>query len=167
MNLEGLQVIAGLFSFMTLPGRLPCVRFLNPLKTCYPQASWILYHFGYNLGMINKEKPIHWVGKSLQEFQAMLQAFPDHVRDTCTYSLYLAQLGSRHEHVKCLQELRIGTLQLLEQWHQGAYCAVYTLSHTGGVYVLYCFHRAADHVISPDMSLLQSRLQLVKAQVEG
>ena len=89
------------------------------------------------------------------------------VRDTCTYTLYLAQLGSRHEHVQCLQELGFGKLEILEQWHQGAYCAVYTLSHTDAVYVLYCFHRAADQVRSPDMSLLQSRLQLVKAQVEN
>lgn len=97
----------------------------------------------------------------------MLQAFPDRVRDTCTYTLYLAQSGRRHEQVQCIQELDFGKLGMLEQWHQGAYCAVYILSHTEAVYVLYCFHRAADQVSSPDMNLLQSRLQLVKAQVEN
>ena len=96
----------------------------------------------------------------------MLRAFPDRVRDTCTYTLFLAQAGKRHEHVRCIQALDFGMLEVLEQWHRGAYCAVYTLSHIDAVYVLYCFHHAAGQVRSPDMNLLQSRLQLVKAQLE-
>jgi phage-related protein len=94
--------------------------------------------------MSTSPKPVEWVGSSLDD----LKKFPEDVRQTVGYALYLAQCGERHPSVKPLKGFK-GTevLEVVEDFDGDTYRAVYTIRLAGVVYVLHAFQKKSKKEI--------------------
>jgi phage-related protein len=91
-------------------------------------------------------KPVEWVGSSLDD----LKEFPEDVRQTVGYALYLAQCGEKHPSAKPLKGFRgTGVLEIVEDFDGDTYRAVYTVKLAGVVYVLHTFQKIQTKVLLP------------------
>ncbi|OQW55334.1 MAG: addiction module toxin RelE [Proteobacteria bacterium HN_bin10] len=83
-------------------------------------------------------KPVVWIGSALRD----LRAFPDVVRDTMGFALYLAQIGGKHDGAKPLKGFTgAGVLEVVEDHDGDTYRAVYTVRFASAVYVLHAFQK--------------------------
>ncbi|HEY9641076.1 MAG TPA: type II toxin-antitoxin system RelE/ParE family toxin, partial [Coleofasciculaceae cyanobacterium] len=90
-------------------------------------------------------KPVEWVGSSLDD----LKEFPEDVRQTVGYALYLAQCGEKHPSAKPLKGFRgTGVLEVVEDFDGDTYRAVYTVKLAGVVYVLHAFQKKSKQGIA-------------------
>jgi phage-related protein len=104
-------------------------------------------------------RPLVWVGSSLED----VRGFPDAVRRTVGYALYLAQAGGKHPDAKPLTGFGgAGVLEVAEDFSGDTYRAVYTVRLAGAVYVLHAFQKKAKRGIAtprPDLDLIRARLR--------
>lgn len=104
-------------------------------------------------------KSVEWVGSSLDD----LKEFPEEVRQTVGYALYLAQCGEKHPSTKPLKGFRgAGVLEVVEDFDGDTYRAVYTVKLAGVVYVLHAFQKKSKQGISTpkqDIDLIATRLK--------
>lgn len=104
-------------------------------------------------------KPIEWVGSSLED----LKEFPEDVRQTMGYALYLAQSGEKSPSAKPLKGFKgTGVLEIVENFDSDTYRAVYTVKLAGVVYVLHAFQKKSKKGIATpkqDIELIESRLK--------
>ncbi|WNZ23123.1 addiction module toxin RelE [Leptolyngbya sp. NK1-12] len=107
-------------------------------------------------------KPVEWVGSSLDD----LKEFPEDVRQTVGYALYLAQCGEKHPSAKPLKGFKgIGVLEIVEDFDGDTYRAVYTVKLAGVVYVLHAFQKKSKQGIATpkqDIDLIEARLKRAK-----
>lgn len=83
-------------------------------------------------------RPVVWIGSA----RKVLSAFPEEVKDTIGYALFVAQQGGKHGHTKPLRGFGdAGILEIVEDHHGGTYRAVYTVRLIGRVYVLHAFQK--------------------------
>jgi phage-related protein len=83
-------------------------------------------------------KPLVWMATSLED----LKTFPDEVRRSMGYALYLAQDGKKHVDAKPLRGFGgAGVLEVVEDFDGNAFRAVYTVRLAGVVYVLHAFQK--------------------------
>ncbi|HCK84160.1 MAG TPA: addiction module toxin RelE [Hyphomonadaceae bacterium] len=83
-------------------------------------------------------KPVEWIGSSLKD----LRGFPQDVRDTFGFALYLAQSGSKHAAAKPLKGFAgAGVLEVVEDFDGDAFRAVYTVRFASAVYILHAFQK--------------------------
>jgi len=69
-------------------------------------------------------KPVVWIGST----KADLTSFPEDVKDTIGYALYIAQRGGKHADAKPLRGFGgAGILEIVEDYAGGTYRAVYTV----------------------------------------
>lgn len=112
-------------------------------------------------------KPVHWIGTSLRDLQAM----PDMVQDAFGYALYLAQIGRKGKRAKVLAGFgSAGVVEVVENDSGGTYRAVYTVRFENAVYVLHCFQKKSKSGIATpkaDMDLIRERLKAVEAHAKG
>jgi phage-related protein len=103
-------------------------------------------------------KPLIWVGSSLKD----LRSFPEDVRRTIGYALYLGQSGKKHADAKPLKGFGgAGVLEVVEDFEGNAYRVVYTVSLPDAVYVLHAFQKKAKRgVATPkrDIEIIRARL---------
>jgi len=111
------------------------------------------------MGETDVLKPHFWMGTSLKD----LRSFPEAVKETIGYGLYLAQKGGKHQHAKPLREFRgAGVLELMEDHDGETYRAVYTVKLAGAVYVLHAFPKKSKAGIATPkhvMDLVYERLR--------
>jgi phage-related protein len=104
-------------------------------------------------------KPLVWVGSSLED----VRGFPDAVKRTVGYALYLAQAGGKHPDAKPLTGFGgAGVLEVAEDFTGDTYRAVYTVRLAGAVYVLHAFQKKAKRGIATprrDLDLIRARLR--------
>jgi phage-related protein len=104
-------------------------------------------------------KPIEWIGSSLKD----LRSFPQAVRETLGFALYLAQTGDRHLAAKPLKGFGgASVLEVVEEFDGDTYRAVYTVRFTSAVYVLHAFQKKAKAGIKTpkaDIDLVRRRLK--------
>src|SRR5437868_3223739 len=104
-------------------------------------------------------KPVEWVGNSLDD----LKEFPEDVRQTVGYALYLAQCGEKHLSAKPLKGFKgTGVLEIVEDFDGDTYRAVYTVKLAGVVYVLHAFQKKSKQGIATpkqDIDLIETRLK--------
>lgn len=104
-------------------------------------------------------KPIEWVGRSLDD----LKEFPEDVRQTVGFALYLAQCGEKHPSAKPLKGFKgTGVLEIVEDFDGDTYRAVYTVKLAGVVYVLHAFQKKSKQGIATpkqDIDLIEARLK--------
>jgi phage-related protein len=103
-------------------------------------------------------KPVHWMGSSLAD----LQALPEDVRSEVGFSLYAAQLGDKA--MNAVPMVGFGGAKVLEvviDEDGGTYRTIYTVKFLRAIYVLHVFQKKSKRGIStpqPDIRLLRMRL---------
>ena len=103
-------------------------------------------------------RPLQWIGSSKRD----LLTFPDDVRQTMGFALFLAQAGDEHPNAKALKGFGgRGVLEVIERHDGDTYRSVYTVRLEKAVYVLHCFQKKAKRGIATpkeDMDLIRKRL---------
>ena len=104
-------------------------------------------------------KPVAWIGSS----KADLSAFPEEVKDSIGFALYVAQQGGKHRDAKPLRGFGgPGILEIVDDFDGDTYRAVYTVRFAGRVYVLHVFQKKSKTGIKTpkaEINLIQSRLK--------
>ncbi len=104
-------------------------------------------------------KPVIWVGSSRSD----LKEFPEDVQDAIGHALYLAQIDEKHPHAKPLRGYHgAGVVEIVEDFADDTYRAVYTVRFSEAVYVLHCFQTKSTRGIATaqrDLELIAARLQ--------
>jgi phage-related protein len=104
-------------------------------------------------------KLLVWIGSA----RADLRTFPEEVKDSMGFALYVAQQGGKHPSAKPLRGFGgAGVLEIVEDHRGDTYRAVYTVRLTGRIYVLHAFQKKSKAGIeTPNaaISLIKSRLK--------
>jgi phage-related protein len=104
-------------------------------------------------------KPIIWIGST----RADLSSFPEDVKDSMGFALYVAQQGGKHADAKPLRGFGgAGVLEIVEDHSGDTYRAVYTVRLAGRVYVLHAFQKKSKHGIETpkgEIDLIKRRLK--------
>jgi phage-related protein len=107
-------------------------------------------------------KPLAWVGSAKRD----LLALPEEVIDDFGYALHVAQTGRKHEKAKPLHGFgSAGVLEIVEDWRENTYRAVYTVRFSVAVFVLHVFQKKAKRgVATPrqDMDMIKERLKVAE-----
>jgi phage-related protein len=111
-------------------------------------------------------KPVVWISSSLKD----LKQFPDGVRMTFGFALFLAQSGGKHVDAKPLKGFGgAGVIEVIEEDIGGTYRAVYTVRFSDAIYVLHCFQKKSKSGIATpkqDVELIKHRLRLAQQEHE-
>jgi len=103
--------------------------------------------------------PVIWIGRAKRD----LRAFPDEVKDSVGFALYVAQQGGKHPDAKPLRGFgSAGVLEIVEDHRGDPYRAVYTVRLAGRVYVLHVFQKKSKSGIETpraEINLIKSRLK--------
>src|SRR6266567_775294 len=111
------------------------------------------------------EKPLFWVGSSLND----LLAFPEAVKDEIGAALSVAQFGGKHPSVKPWKGEGSGVFEIVEDHRGDAYRAIYTVRFADTVYVLHAFQKKSPSGIKTprrDIDLIARRLKEAKLDFE-
>jgi len=104
-------------------------------------------------------KPVAWIGSS----KADLSAFPEEVKDSIGFALYVAKQGGKHRDAKPLRGFGgAEILEIVDDFDGDTYRAVYTVRFAGRVYVLHVFQKKSKTGIKTpkaEINLIQSRLK--------
>lgn len=104
-------------------------------------------------------KRVVWIGST----RADLSAFPEEVKDSIGFALYVAQQGGKHRDAKPLRGFGgAGILEIVENHAGDTYRAVYTVRMAGRVYALHAFQKKSKAGIKTpksEIDLIKSRLK--------
>ena len=104
-------------------------------------------------------RPVAWIGSS----KADLSVFPEEVKDSIGFALYVAQQGGKHRTAKPLRGFGgAGIFEIVDDFDGDTYRAVYTVRFAGRVYVLHVFQKKSKSGIKTpkaELNLIQSRLR--------
>jgi phage-related protein len=104
-------------------------------------------------------KPVIWIGSA----KADLSSFPEDVKDSMGFALYVAQQGGKHGDAKPLRGFSgASVLEIVEDHSGDTYRAVYTVRLAGRVYVLHAFQKKSKHGIETpkgEIDLIRRRLK--------
>ena len=113
--------------------------------------------------MAESEKPIIWIGSSLDD----LRAFPEEVKDVIGFALHDAQQGGKDPRAKPLKGFKgAGVLEVVDDYDGDTYRAVYTVKFEGFVYALHAFQKKSKTGIKTakaDLNKIETRLKLAVA----
>jgi phage-related protein len=102
-------------------------------------------------------KDVVWVGSSLRD----LRSFPEDVKDTFGYALYLAQTGGKHVDAKPLKGFGgAGVLEVVDDYDGDTYRCVYTVELADAIYVLHAFQKKSKRGAKtprPALDLIRER----------
>jgi len=105
-------------------------------------------------------KEVFWIASARED----LRRFPEAVRQSMGYALYLAQTGDKHSSVKPLKGFgSAGVLEIVEDHEGDTYRAVYTVRFKNAIYVLHAFQKKSKRGIEtpkPDTDTIRRRLKL-------
>ena len=111
--------------------------------------------------MIEEEtlKPLSWIGSSRGD----LKEFPEEARQDIGFALFEVQRGQKPSAAKPLRGFGgAGVLEIIENFADDAYRAVYTVKFQKVVYVLHCFQKKSKHGIKTprqEIDLIRQRLR--------
>ena len=104
-------------------------------------------------------KPAVWIGSA----KADLSTFPEEVKDSLGFALYVAQQGGNNRHATPLRGFGgAGILEIVDDFDGDTYRAVYTVRFAGRVYVLHAFQKKSKTGIKTpkaEIDLILSRLK--------
>ena len=87
------------------------------------------------------------------------------------YALHLAQTGQRHASVKTLKGFgSAAVVEVVEDFLNDTYRAVYTVRFEHAIYVLHCFKKKSTTGIKtpkPDLDLIRARLKQAEQHAKG
>lgn len=112
-------------------------------------------------------KPLKWIGSAKRDLDAM----PEDVKDVFGHAIDLAQAGGKHQDTKVMSGFgSAGVLEVVEEFRNSTYRAVYTVKFVGWVYVLHCFQKKSKSGIKTpkeDLDLINSRLKAARQDYEA
>jgi phage-related protein len=92
-----------------------------------------------------------------------LRTFPEEVKDSIGFALYVAEQGGKHDHAKPLRGFGgAGVLEIVEDHDGDTYRAVYTVRLAGRVYALHAFQKKSKAGIKTpkaEINVVKSRLK--------
>jgi phage-related protein len=95
-----------------------------------------------------------WVGTS----KRTLLQFPEEVKRTAGYQLYLLQIGLNPNDWKTMTSIGSGVREI--RIHSGGeYRIIYFTSFEEGIYILHTFHKKTQKTSKKDLDLAASRLR--------
>jgi phage-related protein len=104
-----------------------------------------------------------WVRSAKRDFVK----FPEAVRDSFGFALYLAQLGEHPSIAKTLKGFgHSGVVELIEDHRGDTFRAVYTVRFRGAIYVLHAFQKKSKSgakTAKSDIDLIKQRLRDAEA----
>jgi phage-related protein len=104
-------------------------------------------------------KPVVWMGSAKVD----LRTFPEEVKDSIGFALYVAQQGGKHSQAKPLRGFGgAGVLEIVEDHDGDTYRAVYTVRLAGRVYALHAFQKKSKAGIKTpkaEINVVKSRLK--------
>ena len=112
------------------------------------------------------EKPLFWMGSSLND----LLAFPEAVQDELGTALSVAQFGSKHPKAKPWKGTGTGVFEIVEDYRGNAYRAIYTVRFEKAIYALHAFQKKSPSGIKTprkDVELVAERLKLAQKDNEA
>src|SRR6266849_8132354 len=112
------------------------------------------------------EKPLFWVGSSLND----LLAFPEAVKDEIGTALSVAQFGGKHPRSKLWKGSGPGVFEIVEDHRGDTYRAIYTVRFREIVYVLHAFQKKSPSGIKTprrDVELVAQRFKLAQRDYEA
>jgi phage-related protein len=112
------------------------------------------------------EKPLYWIGSSLND----LLGFPETVKDEIGAALSSAQFGGKHPSVKPWKGTGTGVFEVVEDYRNDAYRAIYTVRFADAVYVLHAFQKKSPSGIKTPrkhVELITQRLKLAQEDYEA
>jgi phage-related protein len=108
--------------------------------------------------MIDRVRPVVWIGSSRRDLRAM----PQQVRRDVGQALYAAQQGTTDPAAKPLKGFGgMRVMEIVERYRTDAYRAVYTAHFENAVYVLHVFQKKSKSgVATPkhEVELIRRRL---------
>ncbi len=110
---------------------------------------------------IECEKPLFWVGSSRDD----LLEFPVQVRREVGNALGVAQFGGKHPRAKPWKGEGGGVFEIVEDFDNDTYRAVYCVRLSGVVYVLHAFQKKSPKGIKTakgDVEMVARRLKLAR-----
>ncbi len=112
-------------------------------------------------------KPVVWIGSA----KADLSSFPEEVKDSVGFALYVAQRGGKHRDAKPLRGFGgAGILEIVENHAGDTYRAVYTVRLGGRIYALHAFQKKSRVGIKTpksEIDLIKSRLKRAEEEHAG
>jgi phage-related protein len=112
--------------------------------------------------MVDKEKPLEWIGSSHKD----LMRLPVDVRRFFGFALSLAQAGDQHDAAKVLTGFGgASVLEVVESDVGGTYRAVYTVKFEEAVFVLHCFQKKSKRGIATpkeNMEIIHARFKVAE-----
>jgi phage-related protein len=107
-------------------------------------------------------KPVEWIGSSLKD----LRTFPEEVRETIGFALYLAQVGDKHIAAKPLKGFTgASVLEVVEDFDGDTFRAVYSVRFASAVYVLHVFQKKSKSGVKTpksEIELVRQRLKVAE-----
>ena len=104
-------------------------------------------------------KPLVWISRT----RADLSTFPEEVKDSIGFALYVAQQGGKHVSAKPLRGFgSAGVLEIVDDYAGDAFRLVYTVQLSGRIYALHAFQKKSKTGIRTPKSvidLIQVRLR--------
>lgn len=104
-------------------------------------------------------KKLVWLGSAKDD----LVEFPEEVRRTMGYALYLAQTGGKHPDAKPLKGFGgAGVVEVVDDFDGDTYRTVYTIKFVSAVYVLHAFQKKSkrgSRTPQEDMAIIETRLK--------
>jgi len=104
-------------------------------------------------------KPLVWISRT----RADLSAFPEEVKDSIGFALYVAQQGGKHVSAKPLRGFgSAGVLEIVDDYAGDAFRLVYTVQLSGRIYALHAFQKKSKTGIrtpKSEIDLIQVRLR--------
>ena len=109
-------------------------------------------------------KPLVWIGSAHRDMQQL----PEPVQDDLGYALYVAQIGGKHRNAKPLSGFGgAGVLEVVDDYDDDTFRAVYTIRFTERIYVLHVFQKKSRSGISTparEIALVRRRLTMAEEQ---
>ena len=107
-----------------------------------------------------KYATVAWEGDS----KAVLQSFPEGVRQNFGFELWQLQQGERPINYRPLPSIGTGVFELRDQDERSWYRVIYLSRIHNVIYVLHCFEKKSRQMPRRDFEKAKQRLKAVKAR---
>ena len=107
-------------------------------------------------------RPVIWIGSSRGD----LKSLPDEVQNDVGFALFRAQEGKKHESAKPMKGYKgAGVLEIVENYFENTFRAVYTVKFSDVIYVLHVFQKKSKHGIATpknELEMIEKRLKIAE-----
>ncbi len=111
--------------------------------------------------MTHKTRPVSWIKAARKDFQK----FPEVVRTDALRALTIAAEGQKADHVKPLQGLDSGVMEIVLRHRGDAFRVVYAVQIGDDIWVLHAFQKKSTQGIKTpkhEIELVRDRLKRLK-----